>query len=260
MVYKIAERGSLDIDLSIENEFGKDEVDSVRRRLEERLRSTFLEKGYAVFDFKFEERPPEVTENMRAFWGGYRIEFKTIRTPEYEKHRLNPRNLRVRATDIGPGNKKAFRIDISKFEYCRNKQPRDFDGYRIYVYTPEMVVFEKLRAICQQLPEYAELMGDTARSARARDFFDICTVLSHFRLELTSGKNESLLRAIFLAKRVPLSLIGRIPSDDVREYHRADFLSLKDTVKPDVDLKDFDHYFDFVVRHCCLPLQPFWKV
>jgi hypothetical protein len=45
---------------------------------------------------------------------------------------------------------------------------------------------------------------------------------------------------------VPLELIGKI--QDFREFHRADFQSVKDTIKPGVSLRDFDFYFDYVLN------------
>ena len=46
----------------------------------------------------------------------------------------------------------------------------ELDDYTIYVYSPTMIAIEKLRAICQQMPEYAL---QRRPSARARDFYDI---------------------------------------------------------------------------------------
>ena len=45
---------------------------------------------------------------------------------------------------------------------------------------------------------------------------------------------------------MPLELIGKIAG--FREFHRPDFKSVLDTVKPGVALLDFDFYFDFVVE------------
>jgi hypothetical protein len=55
-----------------------------------------------------------------------------------------------------------------------------------------------------------------------------------------------LLKLIFEAKRVPVELLGKIGG--FREFHRADFKSVVDTVKPGVALQDFDFYFDFLLQ------------
>jgi hypothetical protein len=44
-----------------------------------------------------------------------------------------------------------------------------------------------------------------------------------------------------------------------REFHRPDFVAVRDAVKPGVKLKDFDFYFDFVVD-LCQRLEPLWNV
>ena len=120
-----------------------------------------------------------------------------------------------------------------------------------------MIVYEKLRAICQQMPEYRELVRSDAASARARDFVDIHAVMENFRLDLMSQENVTILRSVFDAKHVPLRLIGLIA--DFREYHRPDYASVVDAMKPEVNLKGFDHYFDYVLQNCCLPLQALWE-
>jgi len=71
---------------------------------------------------------------------------------------------------------------------------------------------------------------------------------------LTADANRELLKGMFDAKRVPLRLLTRIR--DHREFHRPDFASVKDTVKPNVRLRDFDFYFDYVVT-LVESLQPF---
>lgn len=70
LVYKIAGRASVDIDLSLDREFGRDEIEAVKGKIEARLKETYRERGYVVFDFRFEERPPKVTADMTGFWGG----------------------------------------------------------------------------------------------------------------------------------------------------------------------------------------------
>jgi hypothetical protein len=45
-------------------------------------------------------------------------------------------------------------VEISKFENCSDKTGVELDDHTVYVYSPAMLVIEKLRAICQQMPEY----------------------------------------------------------------------------------------------------------
>ena len=111
-----------------------------------------------------------------------------------------------------------------------------------------MIVFEKIRAICQQMPEYTKLIGKSYQTARARDFFDIYTVLNHFTIDLTASNNIKLLKRIFKQKGVDLGLIKNIRN--YKEYHREDFSTIQNTVKSDIKLKAFDFYFDYVVTKC----------
>ncbi len=63
---------------------------------------------------------------------------------------------------------------------------------------------------------------------------------------MANHENLELVRLVFAAKRVPLSLIGKIK--DFHDFHRPDFESVMDTVKPGVVLREFDFYFNFVLR------------
>jgi hypothetical protein len=110
-----------------------------------------------------------------------------------------------------------------------------------------MMVCEKLRAICQQMPEYGTVVKrKRLGSPRARDFLDIHTLVTERHLELSAVENQQLLRRIFHAKRVPMSLLKLIAK--YRPFHSENFPAVKDTVKPGVKLEPFDFYFDFVLE------------
>ena len=258
LVYDIASRSSADLDFSIEHDFPHDKLEAVRQAVERALESTFSAEGYHVTDVRLQELPPEVSPDVRHFWGGYRIEFKVLPESVYQAFRGQPQQLSRRALECGAHGRKTFSIDVSKFEYCRPRVARELGGQTIYVYTPGMLVMEKLRAICQQMPEYLTIVHKATSTARARDFFDIVAIMKHVRIDVASTDSLELARNIFQAKAVPLSLIGRIP--EYRDFHRLDFPSVQITVKPGVTLRDFDYYFDFVVDHCVAPLETLWKV
>jgi hypothetical protein len=119
------------------------------------------------------------------------------------------------------------------------------DHVTIYAYSPTMVIAEKLRAICQQMPEYRAIVRNHP-SARARDFVDIHRVCTICGVSFSDVDAKEIVRRMFAAKRVPLQLIGQIANN--REYHRPDFVAVLATVKSDVTLEEFDFYFDFVVE------------
>ena len=254
MIYGIAQRASLDLDFSIDKEFNKSEISTIHDKIRKVLKETFKAKGYEAFDIHFTEVPEHIHATIPDFWGGYPIKFKIIETAKYEDLKLELQTLRVNALEVGPNHERVFKVSISKYEYCATKKETDLDDYTIYVYTPEMIVFEKLRAICQQMPEYTP---NSTKTARARDFFDIYTVMEYFEIDFTSLNNVSLLKNIFEAKKVPLSLIGEIKR--YREYHRPDYISVEATAKPSIKLKTFDFYFDYVIDKCkCL--QSLWEI
>ena len=245
--YDLDYRLSLDLDFSIEKEFDQDLM-VIQDKIETLLRSTFQEEGYEIFDVKVRQKPRQISPEMADFWGGYSVEFKVIGAEQYRQLSRDFDSLRREALVVGLKNRKKIEIDISKYEYCQPKQIKELEGYSIYVYTPAMIVCEKIRAICQQMPEYREIVLSSSQSARARDFYDIYLLIERYAIDLTSKENLHLLEEIFAAKRVPLSLIAKI--HDTKEFHREDFIAVRATVADSDKLEDYDFYFDYVVSYC----------
>ena len=254
LVHRVSTRASADLDFSMEQSFESDQLENIKTRIEYRLQQAFRPADYEVFDVRLDERPPEVTPDVADFWGGYGLEFRLIDTATYQKLGKNLDAVRRRAVAVGPQARTRFEVQISKFEYCTGKQAVEFDGYTIYVYPPEMLVCEKLRAICQQMPDYVRRMKRN-QSTRGRDFLDIHATIKHFGLDLTTMSARELLQNIFAAKRVPLDLLGRI--NEQREFHRQDWPAVQASVRPGVKLREFDFYFNFVVA-LCQRLETLW--
>ncbi|MCJ7563775.1 MAG: nucleotidyl transferase AbiEii/AbiGii toxin family protein [Candidatus Aminicenantes bacterium] len=248
-------RASVDVDFSMESDFPEKEREDFLIRIKKALEKTFLERGYTAFDFKIELRPPKITPEMETFWGGYRIEFKLIEKDKYAELITNVRELRTHALPMGQGKK--FLIDISKHEYTAPKSNMDLEGLRIFVYTPEMMVCEKLRAICQQIPEYGPIVRRSRSSTpRPRDFLDIYTFCTECGVDFMQEKNKILLARIFETKKVPLKFLGLI--NKYREFHRLGFPSVIATVKVGMEVKEFDFYFDFTLS-LVEQLKSFWN-
>ncbi|MEX2302603.1 MAG: nucleotidyl transferase AbiEii/AbiGii toxin family protein [Bryobacterales bacterium] len=247
LVHQYGSRTSLDIDFSLEQDF--EDIEEVRERIVRALKGGFASVGLVVFDEEFGPRPQDSRDQL---WGGYQQTFKLIEVDRYEALKDDSRTLRTSALATGPGQKRAFTIDFSKHEYCSGKVEREIDHSPIYVYTPEMIVIEKLRAICQQMPEYGFRKRSTAR---ARDFYDIHELVSNAGVTLNSDESKELARRIFECKHVPLSLIGKIAEH--REFHRPDWPSVQDSVRARVE--SFDFYFDFVAGFS-LRLETLWNV
>lgn len=249
LVHGISLRASLDLDFSLEKDF--DNLPDIQRRMERALADRFASVGLVPFDARLIPKPSIQKDECVSRWGGYHLEFKLI---DEQRHRsLGRENERLRreAAVVGPMQMKVFRVDFSKWEYTAGKVRADLDDYTIYVYTPAMIALEKVRAICQQMEEYAQT-GKT-KSARARDFFDIYTIATKTGFRFDAPETAGLTKLIFAAKNVSLSLIGKIKNQ--REFHRIDWPSVRGAVAQ--PLEDFDFYFEFVLREIA-PLHALW--
>ncbi len=243
LVHRISARASVDLDFSLKQDFAGD-IAAVEKRISSLLVETFRAHKLEVFDFKMVDQSKAISADMKHFWGGYAVEFKLVTAHVYSQYALDLEALRRNAINLGQGSK--FLIDISRFEYVDDKQPFEFDGYIIYVYSPEMIVCEKLRAICQQLPEYGPIIKRSRPgSARARDFVDIFVLVSTLNLDLTTERTQVILTSMFAVKKVPIKFLSLIPS--AREFHHAGFSSVEATVSPGFELKHFDFYFEYTL-------------
>jgi hypothetical protein len=254
VVYGISTRPSRDIDLSICGEV--ENLGLFRSTIENALRNWFGPKGYVVFDVNLREEPPHLTEEFRAFWGGYKVDFKIIDAGTYEKLAGDESRLRMAAKTVVDEHGKKFPIEISKYEYVDEKVAEIVDDLTVYAYSPRMLVAEKLRAICQQMPEDASYLRKHA-SPRGRDFLDIHTVAEHFRVEFGNPGFHRTAQNVFHAKRVDLRLLSMIAAETTKEYHRPDFVSIAPTIRPGFELQPYDFYYNYVVEKCKL-LEPLW--
>jgi hypothetical protein len=254
LVHRISARASVDLDFSLKQDFAE-KIEDISMRIEKTLLETFRANQFEVFDFKMLEKPKAVTDDMKDFWGGYGVEFKLVTAEIYARHSGDVDMLRKLSINLGQGPK--FLIDISRFEYVADKQDWDFDGTLIYVYSPLMIVCEKLRAICQQMPEYGPVIKrERPGSARPKDFVDIHVLAHALEMDLTGEQMRRVLTSMFAVKKVPLPLLELVPG--TYDFHLAGFASVVDTVSPDFDLKEFDVYFRYVLG-LINQLKPVWN-
>lgn len=249
LVYGISARVSLDLDFSLETDF--EDVGAVESRMERALVSRFATVGFTVFDVKLLPKPSGPRDDILPWWGGYELQFKLIDDKLHRSYGPDSARIRREAFVLGPRQQRVFTVDLSKHEYCQGKVRADLDDYTIYVYPPAMIALEKLRAICQQMEGYAPT-GITKRP-RARDFFDIFTIVTKTEFRFDSRESLDLLTHIFAAKRVPLSLLGNVANQ--RDFHRDDWPSVTATVAE--PLEDFNFYFDFLLVQI-EPLHSLW--
>lgn len=238
LIYKIGSRASVDMDFSIQTAFR--DVEKTGQRIFQTLKREFGSIGYEVFDEKFGLKPSRRRPGQPEWWGGYIVEFKLAEQALYDKLKNDISALRMRSEELGPAHKRTYSIDISQNEFCEGKVEREIDDYTIYVYSLEMIAAEKLRAICQQMPEYE--LGN--KSPRARDFYDIFQIITNDGIDLTSNANLRLIAAVFAAKRVPLDLLGEISKH--QDFHALDWPSVEASISGLYE--SFGFYFDFVVK------------
>lgn len=246
LIHNISARASWDLDFSIEGDFDIKEFAKMKDIIELNIKEAFKAREYTIFDFKMIEQPESISPEVAYFWGGYLIEFKIIKNDKFDRISADLDALRRNSEVIAAKQKKTFTIEISKHEFCKNKRQSEIDNLTIYVYSPTMIVVEKLRAICQQMPEYLSIVKKTHGKARARDFFDICILSEYLNINLATTENLELLKNVFAAKKVPLEFLKNVKN--YREFHRPDFEVVKNTVAIDFILKEYDYYFDYVIE------------
>ena len=255
IVYGFSTRPSRDIDLSICGEI--DDLERFRATIASALVRWFRPKGYVVFDVTLREEPHTLTEDFREFWGGYKIDFKIIDAQTYQDLAGDEGRLRTAALTVVDENGKKFPIEISKHEYVEEKVEELVDDLTVYAYSPQMLVSEKLRAICQQMVEYARVLKKHS-TPRGRDFLDIHTVSEYFKVDFTAPQFHHTVRKVFEAKRVDVQLLGKIGDKGIEAFHRSDFVSIAPTIRPGFQLQSFEFYYQYVVEKCKL-LEPLWN-
>lgn len=254
---EISSRASQDIDISIDGDI-KD-FEWLKGRVRSCLNKSFAEIRLVVFDFKFEEKPSIVSEEIKSFWGGYQCEFKLVESKKHADADGDVEQLRKQAQTLNSSsNSTKFKIDFSRAEFCDDKQEFEIDGYTIFGYSPRLFAAEKLRAICQQMDEYKPVVHRQKRASasRARDFVDLWVVRNEYGIDAADSGFQDVVRKVFIAKRVPLELLGKIK--DCKEQHEDDFVAVRATVATDFDLQSFEFYFDYVCE-MCRDLEPIWN-
>lgn len=239
LAYDITDRASKDIDFSISGDFSPEQYDQISAKLGGLLTIEFEKHNLVVFDVRFYEKP---RQNKVKEWKGYQLAFKVIDFDNYtpENEDKNRREAHV----IHDDNSTIFKVDISSYEYTEPKKLMEVEGTVFYVYTPEMILFEKLRALCQSMPEYRKIVPTARNKGRARDFYDIWNLCQNFKIDCTSAENKSMLGLIFDAKKVPLHFLDLI--EKYKDLQREDWVNVEDTIT--AKNEGYDFYFDFVLE------------
>lgn len=250
IVHKLAERASVDLDFSMSGDF--DDFDLAKECVLDALRRGMAAAGCVVFDETFTAVPFVAGEDRFPWWGGYRVTFKLIPSERADLVGTNRKRAQMQSIALEDG-KRTYKIDISKYEWCEGVVRRQMGPVTVAAYTEEMCVVEKFRAICQQMDEYVAPLNSHP-TPRARDFYDIETVVSRRALDLSLPEYAELFRSVFAAKHVPLRLLGLI--EGTRDFHEQDWPSVVTSSKGVV--LDFSYYFDFCVAES-RKLEALWE-
>ncbi len=238
LIHKIGSRASLELDFSLEGDFL--DPNEIGARLFRALRDRFDSAGLLLFDEEFGPKPRTARSDSSPKWGGYKAAFKLISKEEHKALKGDLDAMRRQSQESGPGHRRVFEIEISKFEYCAGNVVAEIDAFPVRVYTPAMIAIEKLRAICQQMSEY---IARRHPAPRARDFYDIHAIVTTTGVELAAAEQGDLIRSMFSAKEVPLALLSKL--EKYREFHRQDWPAVEVSVSG--ELQPFDYYYDFVL-------------
>ncbi len=247
-ILELTRRASYDLDFSLYECTMEDE--ELEEKFKAAITNYFEENDYKVIKFEFKVKPKKEVAPKLFKWGGYAIEFKFIDIDKYTEITKTTQEATVKKAYAQEyanmtGTNDPVLIELSKNEYCKDFHEKAFEDITIKIYSPWMIIFEKLRAICQQMEEYKKR---TTSTPRARDFFDIYTTSKAYVLEKTPPEEieelKELCQNIFKIKEVDMSLLERL--DEYKGFHEQSFQKVIDSVLEEErsNLKSFDFYFD----------------
>ena len=229
---KITTRLSIDADFSIPDTVNNEFL--FFKSIKSQVIASFHEYKYDIIDFKWDRKPKSKRKNMPFWWGGWLCEFKLVSF----HHRGKSIEAKRRNALIPTGaNSPKIIVEISEHEYCGKKRTKTIQGAKILGYSRELLVLEKIRAICQQHPDYKYRLSKN----RARDFYDI--------YELTSNAEDNFahecskhIEKVFNAKEVPLELLSILWDNAFIDEQERGFDEVKNTVTGKV--YDFNVYVE----------------
>lgn len=230
----LTSRLSIDADFSVDKKIENDKI--FFGSIKSSVGAKFRKMKYDIIDFKWKKRPRTRRPKLPDWWSGWECEFKLVSFDHRGKSNLT----KTRNALIPEGaNSSKIKIEISEFEYCKNSRTKTIQGVKVLGYTPELLVLEKLRAICQQHPDYEY----TLTKNRARDFYDIHELTVHSD-DGFANRCSKHIKNVFDAKGVPLKIMSSLWDEAFVDEQRRGFDEVRDTVSGDV--YDFDKYLEYL--------------
>ncbi len=211
-----------------------------------------LEEELSTEEYTIFHRQLKVSDRIPELGKIYRITFKITTIKIFQEYLNKKTRNRSSISDRLGRNTTAYatiHIDISDKEYTAPAVFKEFlPFYKIKVYTPVMIISEKLRAICQNTSWYLQRYKMEPRISRARDFYDIYQIQEKYSPSWKNKMNLEIIRKIFKVKEVDISLLGYIHLTEVYKINYTDrmwsYQGLRNTVEG--DLRDFDFYYKYV--------------
>jgi len=231
---KIDERLSTDVDFS--SRMGLQEKERFFDRLQHILTQAFEEHGLDLIDFKYQRRPRE-SRDRPDWWGGWLSGFKL--SPHADR-KLSPEKRRKQALIPQGTPSSVINIEISDHEYVGRTRHTTIKGVKINGYSRALLVVEKLRAVCQQHPDYPY----RGKKNRTRDLVDIYHLTKDHQTEGFLEECKRELPKSFAAKEVDVGFLKALYDEAFVEMLRDGFPQVKDTLKGSA--YPFETYLEYV--------------
>ena len=237
----ITQRFSIDIDASVKGAISDPGMFFVA--FKKSLERQFQKSNLSVIDFKKTKRPKKAHPDAPDFWTGWQVTFKLRDNTGSDK--------KMAITPDGSGSPKIV-VDLSEYEYCDDFEQMELKiksenlGVISYWYSTEMLVIEKIRAICQQHPDYP---FRRTPASRARDFYDIANLIrkkiKNQEMPTFRQKCAELIDSIFDAKKVDRALIKKIFEPEFIAKMSTGWPMVLNTI-PAAKREDFAVYVDIL--------------
>lgn len=221
LLEKIDERLSTDIDLSYKS--GIDDPKHFSKMIKKALSAQFKKYKYDIIDMTFSKKPKRNIDKP-AWWGGWLCEFKLSSA----KDRKLSDSQRTRQALIPEGVVSSkIEIEISEHEYWGSVHKAKIKRVGINGYSRTMLVVEKIRALCQQHPDYPYALPRN----RTRDIVDIYYLTKDHLTKSFIEECKQELPKSFAIKEVNESLLDAFFDEDYIEMLRKGFPQVIDTLK-----------------------------
>lgn len=254
-------RYSSDIDLSM-NEDIPGTLEDVKEVFKVALERNLSEYDLFPIDVVLKRNPKRQSLD-RPRHGGYILKFFLVKYSDHQSELKNKaKGARSRVKKISsPENGGKFKIDISKYDFWEDDMIslELVDDFTVPMYTLNMIMYEKIKAICEQVPK-------KGTKSRAKDYYDVFIIHNHLldnpdKLDHALGSEECriYMSKCFESASLDLDILDRI--SEARDSHKSSFEILRETLREPYrsELKEFDFYAGYV-EYLVLGLKSSWDI